>query len=235
MLFAPSGAPDAYYAEFGWVAASGTTSPAAVPGPDTLWKQQGSGALSIEHPVTLTYDNGQGLVFTRTISIDDRYMFALKDSVANSGSSPVTMFPYGLISRHSTPETLGYYILHEGLIGVMGDKGEQTKTYKDMQKEKSLSWEVTDAWLGFTDKYFASVLFPTPTPRCTPASPRATSTARHYQTDYLGEPQTIAPARPAEPARGCSPAPRKSPSSASISRSAPAAITRSSTSTSSTS
>ena len=73
VLFSPSGAPDAYYAEFGWVPASGTT--AALPGPDTVWKQQGSGALGIDHPVTLTYDNGQGLVFTRTIAVDDHYLF----------------------------------------------------------------------------------------------------------------------------------------------------------------
>src|ERR1700722_15220127 len=102
VMFAPTGAPDAYYAEFGWVPASGTTT--AVPGPDTVWKQQSSGALSINHPVTLTYDNGQGLVFTRTIAIDDRYLFTLKDSVANSGGAPVTLFPYGLVSRHGTPE-----------------------------------------------------------------------------------------------------------------------------------
>ena len=58
VLFSPSGAPDAYYAEFGWVPAAGTT--AAVPGADTVWQQQGSGPLSIDHPVTLTYDNGAG-------------------------------------------------------------------------------------------------------------------------------------------------------------------------------
>src|SRR5580693_8561842 len=67
VLFSPSGAPDAYYAEFGWVAASGTT--AAMPGPDTVWKQEGSGALGIDHPVTLSYDNGAGLIFRRTIAV----------------------------------------------------------------------------------------------------------------------------------------------------------------------
>ncbi len=195
-LFSPSGAPDAYYAEFGWVAASGTSnaSIAAVPGADTVWKQQGTGALSIDHPVTLTYDNGQGLLFTRVISIDEHYMFSLKDSVNNTGGSPVTLFPYGLISRHGTPETLGYYILHEGLIGVMGDKGEQSKTYKDMQKEKSLSWEVTNAWLGFTDKYFAATLVPD-----TDAKVHARFSAADkdgletYQTDYLLDPVTVQP------------------------------------------
>ncbi|HUC49154.1 MAG TPA: membrane protein insertase YidC [Xanthobacteraceae bacterium] len=192
VLFSPSGAPDAYYAEFGWVPAAGTT--AAMPGPDTTWKQQGSGALSIDHPVTLTYDNGQGLVFSRTISIDDRYMFSIKDGVANKGGTPVTLFPYGLISRHGTPPVLGYYILHEGLIGVIGEHGEQTQTYKKMQEQKSQSWDATDVWLGFTDKYFAATLVPQ-----TDAKVRARFSADNvngletYQTDYLGQPVTVAP------------------------------------------
>src|SRR5271170_1719572 len=81
VLFSPSGAPDAFYAEFGWVAAAGTT--AAMPGPDTLWQQEGSGALRIDHPVTLSFDNGAGLIFRRTIAVDERYLFTLKDEVAN--------------------------------------------------------------------------------------------------------------------------------------------------------
>src|SRR5271169_2430848 len=76
VLFSPSGAPDAFYAEFGWVPASGTT--AAMPGPDTQWKQQGSGTLGVDHPVTLSFDNGEGLTFTRTIAVDDHYLFTIK-------------------------------------------------------------------------------------------------------------------------------------------------------------
>jgi YidC/Oxa1 family membrane protein insertase len=191
-LFSPSGAPDAYYAEFGWVPAAGTNVP--MPGADTVWKQQGSGALSIDHPITLTYDNGQGLVFTRTIAIDEHYLFTLKDSVANNGAAPVSLYPYALVSRHGTPETLGYYILHEGLIGVIGEHGEQTQTYKKMQELKSQSWDATNVWLGFTDKYFAAALLPD-----TDAKVRARFSAgdenglQTYQTDYLLGQQTIAP------------------------------------------
>ena len=165
-----------------------------MPGPDTVWTQQGSGTLRIDHPVTLTYDNGAGLVFTRTIAVDDHYLFTIKDSVANKGQSAVTLFPYALISRHGAPTVLGYYILHEGLIGVMGDQGEQTETYKKMDDKKSESWDATDAWLGFTDKYFASALLPD-----TDAKVRArfsageANTLKTYQTDYLLQPQTIAP------------------------------------------
>jgi len=192
VLFSPTGAPDAYYAEFGWVPAAGTT--AAMPGPDTLWQQQGSGTLGIDHPVTLTYDNGAGLVFTRTIAVDDHYLFTIKDDVANKGAAAVTLFPYALISRHGTPIVQGYYILHEGLIGVMGDQGEQTETYKKMEDKKSESWDATNAWLGFTDKYFAAALLPnTDTKVRARFSAGEASGQPTYQTDYLLQPQTIAP------------------------------------------
>ncbi|HWZ11194.1 MAG TPA: membrane protein insertase YidC, partial [Xanthobacteraceae bacterium] len=192
VLFAPSGAPDAYYAEFGWVPAAAAAQ--KVPGPDTVWKQEGGGALTADHPVTLSYDNGDGLIFRRTIAVDDHYLFTIRDEVQNKSGSPVTLFPYGLISRHGTPKVLGYYILHEGLIGVMGNEGLQEETYKKIEDKKNESWEVTNAWLGFTDKYWAAALLPD-----TDAKVHARFSAgeaggqKTYQTDYLLEPQTIAP------------------------------------------
>jgi YidC/Oxa1 family membrane protein insertase len=192
VLFSPSGAPDAYYAEFGWVPAAGTA--AALPGPDTVWKQDGLGALGVDHPVTLTYDNGQGLVFTRSIAVDDHYLFTINDQVANKGSAPVTVFPYGLISRHGTPPTLGYYILHEGPIGVMGEDGEKEESYKKIADLKSESWDVTDAWLGFTDKYWAAVLLPATDAKVKTRFSATNVNGRDiYQTDYLGQAQTVAP------------------------------------------
>ena len=191
VLFSPSGAPDAFYAEFGWVPAAGVN--VAMPGPETVWKQQGSGALGVGRPVTLTYDNGQGLVFTRTIAVDEHYLFTVKDEVANNSGSPVALFPYALISRHGTPQVQGYYILHEGLIGVMGDQGLQEMTYKKIEDAKSQTWDVTNAWLGITDKYWAATLLAD-----TDAEVRARFSAgeagglKTYQTDYLLQPQTIA-------------------------------------------
>jgi YidC/Oxa1 family membrane protein insertase len=191
VLFSPSGAPDAFYAEFGWVPTAGSN--AAMPGPDTVWKPQSAGALGVGHPVTLTYDNGQGLVFTRTIAVDEHYLFTIKDDVGNNSGNPVTLFPYALISRHGTPQVQGYYILHEGLIGVMGDQGLQEETYKKIADKKSVTWDVTNAWLGITDKYWAATLLPD-----TDARVRARFSAGEagglntYQTDYLLQPQTIA-------------------------------------------
>ena len=115
VLYSPSGTENPYYAEFGWVAASGSS--AKMPDQNTIWQQDGTGSLTPSHPVTLKYENGDGLTFRRTISVDDRYLFTLKDEVTNVGNAAVTLYPFALISRHGTPKTSGYYILHEGLIG----------------------------------------------------------------------------------------------------------------------
>ncbi len=192
VLFSPSGAPDAFYAEFGWVPTSGTNM--AIPGPDTAWKQEGSGKLGVDHTVTLSYDNGQGLIFTRTIAVDDHYLFTVKDTVANKSGNTVTLFPYALISRHGTPKVQGYYILHEGLIGVIGDEGEKEETYKKIEDEKSKSWDATNVWLGITDKYWAATLLPDTDARVHARfSAGEAGGVKTYQTDYLLQPLTIAP------------------------------------------
>jgi YidC/Oxa1 family membrane protein insertase len=190
VLFSPSGSPEAYYAEFGWVPASGSTQ--KLPGADTVWTQDGSGALGVDHPVTLTYDNGEGLVFRRIIAVDDHYLFTIKDEVQNKSGGPVTLFPYGLISRHGTPKVQGYYILHEGLIGVMGNDGEQEETYKKIEDKKNETWDVTNAWLGFTDKYWAAALLPDTDAKVHARfSAGETGGQKTYQTDYLLDPVTV--------------------------------------------
>ena len=110
--------------------------------------------------MTLTWDNGEGLEFRRIISIDDKYLLTVEDQVANKGSAAVALYPFGLIRRHGTPETVGYYILHEGLIGVLGDNGLQEFTYKQIEDKKNVSFKATNAWLGITDKYWAATLIP---------------------------------------------------------------------------
>jgi YidC/Oxa1 family membrane protein insertase len=192
ILLSPSGGPDPFYAEFGWTNAAGAN--VKVPASDTVWSQQGSGALDVGHPVTLTWDNGAGLEFRRTIAVDDKYLFTIKDEVLNKSASAVSLYPYALISRHGTPHTLGYYILHEGLIGVLGDQSLQEYTYKKIDEKKDVAFDVTNGWLGITDKYWAAALLPE-----TNAHLKAHFTASKlgtletYQTDYLLDAQTIAP------------------------------------------
>src|SRR6185437_13930742 len=131
---------------------SGTT--AKMPDADSVWKQERGGTLDADHPVTLTFDNGEGSTFRRTIAVDDHYLFTIKDEVANTGGAAVTLLPYALISRHGTPEVQGYYILHEGLVGVLGDQGLQEETYKKIddlkpngEGRRAIDFNVTNAWL----------------------------------------------------------------------------------------
>jgi YidC/Oxa1 family membrane protein insertase len=192
VLLSPSGTADPFYAEFGWTGAAGTN--LKLPTSETVWKQSGSGALSVDHPVTLTYDNGEGLEFHRVIAVDDKYLFTIKDDVANKTANPISLYPYALISRHGTPQTLGYYILHEGLIGVLGDSGLQEYTYKNIAEKKAVNFEVTNGWLGITDKYWAAVLVPDTTARLRARFSAGTiGNVPTYQTDYLLDAQTVAP------------------------------------------
>jgi YidC/Oxa1 family membrane protein insertase len=192
VLLSPSGSPEPFYAEFGWTNAAGAT--LAVPTADTVWKQEGSGTLNVGKPVTLTFDNGQGLQFRRTIAVDDKYLFTVKDEVANKSDKPVSLYPFALISRHGTPHTLGYYILHEGLIGKFGDAGSKEVTYKDIDDKKLNNFDATNAWLGITDKYWAAVLLPQ-TDAHVLANFKADTvgTVKRYQTDYLLDARTVAP------------------------------------------
>jgi YidC/Oxa1 family membrane protein insertase len=191
-LLSPSGSPQPFYAEFGWV--DGSSVNLKVPTSETVWLQQGSGSLEVGRPITLVWQNGQGLEFRRTISVDDKYLFSIHDEVENSGQAAVTLAPYALISRHNPPPALGYYLLHEGAIGVLGDDGLQEVTYKTLDEKQRVAFHPTNAWLGFTDKYWAAVLLPETSSRLRAEfSASRLGSLKTYQADYLQDAQTIAP------------------------------------------
>ena len=183
-LFSPSGAPHPYYAEYGWVAGPGVTQP--MPGRDTLWRAEKDAPLTPSSPVTLVWDNGQGLVFRRTIAVDADYLFTVTDEVENKTAGEIVLHPFSLISRHGLPKTEGYYILHEGPIGVMGDAGLQEPNYPDLLKEGGTkTFKQTGGWLGMTDKYWGSALIPNQK-TAYDAKISGTKGAREYfQTDFL--------------------------------------------------
>ncbi|MFG1201571.1 membrane protein insertase YidC [Xanthobacter aminoxidans] len=192
VLLSPSGGPNPFYAEFGWTSAAGTG--VAVPGPDTLWTAQPGATLTEKTPLVLTWDNGQGLTFRRTFTIDDHYMFAVKDEVENKGSAAATLYPYALVSRHGVPHVAGFYILHEGLIGVLGDNGLQEVTYAKMDKEKPLTFSATGGWLGITDKYWAATVIPDQKVKVDAKFSSAMINGQQtFQTDYLAQPLTVEP------------------------------------------
>ncbi len=191
-LLSPAAGAGAYYAEFGWVAGEG--SKVALPGPDSVWTASGT-TLSPGHPVTLTWNNGQGLEFTRTYAVDDDYMFTVGQAVRNTGAQTVTLFPYGLVSRWGTPESDSRSsILHEGPLGVFN--GTLTdETYKTLKSDKHLiETKTTGGWLGFTDKYWLTALIPDQNAAIdTRMSWREADTTDRYQTDWLGAARALAP------------------------------------------
>jgi YidC/Oxa1 family membrane protein insertase len=197
VLFSPANSPAPYFADYGWVQQGGT--PHKLPDRESVWQPESDAPLTPTNPVKLTWDNGQGLVFQRTIFVDDDYMFKVADAVKNTSDETVTLIPYARIHRYGTPKIEGFFILHEGLIGVMGEEGLQEIDYTDAAEEDGTQTfkSVTGGWLGFTDKYWASALVPNQTElfraQFSGQEPTSTTGKATYQTDYLLEPVTIAP------------------------------------------
>jgi YidC/Oxa1 family membrane protein insertase len=191
VLLSPHDAEHPYWAEFGWVTAGGAK--VALPDADTPW-QADRDTVSPGQPVTLTWENGQGLRFVREIAVDENYMFTVTQRVENSGGETVTLYPYGLVSRTGKPDTLGYFILHEGPLGVFDGTLDEVD-YDDLVDDGPEEKTSTGGWLGITDKYWLAALVPDQN-AAVKATFRAVDTERgpRFQTDYVGSaPLTLAP------------------------------------------
>ncbi|MEM1288076.1 MAG: membrane protein insertase YidC [Pseudomonadota bacterium] len=160
ILFSPSGSADPFFAEFGWAQGGGGS--AALPGSQTLWSVEGNDTLTPSAPVTLVWDNGEGLTFRRTITVDEDYMFTIRQEVENASSGGILIFPYGLVARHNEPQTSRLFILHEGMIGFFGqDEGLAEVDYGDVRDDGAIQYrDMSSGWLGITDKYWAATLIP---------------------------------------------------------------------------
>ena len=196
VLLSPDAAAHPYYTVFGWVAAPGAN--VKVPGATTLWTLAGGNRLTPASPVTLTWDNGQGLVFTRQISVDDKYMFTVRDTVANSGASKVVLYPYAYVARDGMPEEAvkSTWILHEGFVGV-GNGSLKDATYGDFKEDKPpQTFSSTGGWVGITDKYWMAAVIP-PQDQTFDGAYRGTASSRGraYQADYRLPAETIAPGK----------------------------------------
>jgi len=155
VLLSPNGAENPYFADFGWTGAGTDT---ALPNGETLW-QADNDVLTPDQPVTLSWDNGAGLRFETLYKIDENYLFTVTQRVFNNSGNTVTLLPYGLISRTGTPDILGFYILHEGLLGVFDDVLKEVD-YSDLSKDGPIQIGTTGGWLGITDKYWLVALVP---------------------------------------------------------------------------
>jgi YidC/Oxa1 family membrane protein insertase len=157
-LFRPEGAPYAWFADFGWTGANVPGLPTA----STVWTLAEGSTLSPGHPVVLTYTNGAGLTFTRRIAVDDKFMFTVTDTVANLGTMPITLAPYGSVQRQGVPTHVGSsQIVHEGATGWLDGRVRRFK-YKDLSKKGPQQFTSTGAWTGITDMYWLAALIPNP-------------------------------------------------------------------------
>ena len=173
-----------FFAEFGWSSSdSGQTMPSA----DSLWSADRD-VLSPATPVTLTWDNGQGLQFTRRISINDDYLFVFEDSVTSSLPGDITLYPYGLVRRHGTPATTGMYILHEGPLGVF-DETLSEEDYDDLRDAGAagikMTPETAGGWVGITDKYWLAALLPTQAKNYNFGFQSLAGNTVRYQVDFI--------------------------------------------------
>ena len=191
-LLSPPGSSNPYFAEFGWVGGAGA---GPVPSSETVWQAQGE-RIGPDSPVTLRWDNGQGLAFAQEVGVDRDYMFQVRRTVTNSGTAPVTLYPYGLLSRWGTPATMGFYILHEGPIGVFNSTLEEVN-YDDVVEERLVEAESTGGWLGFTDKYWLASLIPQQD-MAYKAAFRHEAQGDRYQADFRGAALTVQPGQTVE-------------------------------------
>jgi YidC/Oxa1 family membrane protein insertase len=167
-LLSPVGSVEPYYALYGW-APGGDLGFEDVPGANTEWTVERGEILTPDTPVTLAWDNGAGLIFRRTIAVDENFMFSVTQSVENTGAGAVRLAPYGIVARHGLPDDLqNFFILHEGVVrkvdGQLDEIGYTDVPDLDFVQREAAAAEVVDVtangWIGFTDKYWMTTLIP---------------------------------------------------------------------------
>ncbi len=193
-LLSPVSTAKPYYAYFRWSSGDRTLE---LPDSATLW-QADSRTLTSDRPVTLTWTNSQGVRFEQVISLDEGYMFTVTQRVFNEGSATVALSPFGLISRTGHPDVLGFYILHEGLIGVFDETLEE-KDYDELEDSGTIQHSTTGGWLGITDKYWLVALIPDQQKAVHARFVHSAGTnPGKYQSDFLYDAVSVPPGRSLE-------------------------------------
>jgi len=155
VLLNPKDTSLGYYVESGWVTSNKNID---LPDNNSLWKVDGNSKLSEKNDVKIIWENKQGLIFEKIISIDNQYLFTVKQNIKNRTSNIYNFYPYGQIIRKELPEIIDFFILHEGPIGVF-DQQLVEKDYKDII-DKKFSKNANEGFLGITDKYWLTSLIP---------------------------------------------------------------------------
>jgi YidC/Oxa1 family membrane protein insertase len=191
-LLSPLGAPGAYFASFGWSGPAGE-----LPGADTVWTASAP-VLAPGKPVTLSWTNSAGQLFEQIVSVDENYLFNVKQRVVNNGAAPVAVRPFGLISRGAKSADPDSWTVHVGPIGFLNDKANYEVNWKTLDEAGPNGEQFTSngGWLGFTDKYWLTALAPAGNSAITASLRKSPSGG--YQADYADAPTVVAPGQTVE-------------------------------------
>ena len=197
-LLSPDGTANPYYIEFGWKALNNQST--QLPNLETIWEADSSN-LTPGNSVRLSWTSSENNTFIMNFTVDENYMFSVKQEVINNSSSKLEIYPYRLIKRINTPKTINFFILHEGLISLVNDELLE-KGYDDLLDDCSSSMPIKDSfcdakaqggWLGFTDKYWMSVLIPDPNEPINVNYRHGNNGRDSYRMGYVGQVFNVAP------------------------------------------
>ena len=154
VILNPKKSENGYFLETGWA----TSENVKVPNHNSKWRVIGNNTLAPKQPVTIQWNNNEGLIFKKKLTIDDKYLIIVEDSVQNLSQKNINLFHYSQITRNKKPDVQNFYILHEGLIGVVGDELKEL-SYEDIIEKKE-TYKNNSGWFGITDKYWLSAIIP---------------------------------------------------------------------------
>ena len=152
----PAQTENGFYVESGWTSIGNKIK---VPNKNSTWIIEGNKTLTDKTPVTLKWNNNEGVIFKKKIELDDKYLFKISQEIQNNSSNNLELYPYAQITRNKIPADIqNFYISHEGFIGVF-DEELNEDDYDDIKEDKIVR-ETSEGWLGITDKYWMTVLVP---------------------------------------------------------------------------
>ena len=154
-LLNPRNVENGYIIESGFVT---TNKNIDVPDAATVWKVTGNKKLTNDSPIKLTWSNSQGITFEKYITLDDQFLFTVKEKIVNKSDKSYNFYSYGQIIRNKTPKISGFYILHEGFLSVLDDELIE-EDYDDIQ-EKKFSQIAQEGFVGISDKYWVTSVIP---------------------------------------------------------------------------
>jgi YidC/Oxa1 family membrane protein insertase len=154
-LLRPRKVEDGYLIESGFLT---TNKNIDVPDSSTIWEISGNKKLTKNNPIKLEWSNSQGITFEKKISLDDQFLFTIKEKVINSSDKTYNFYSYGQIIRNKLPEISGFYILHEGFLSVLDDQLIE-EDYDDIQ-EKKFTQTAQEGFFGYSDKFWLTSIIP---------------------------------------------------------------------------